>query len=323
MRILKSILFFSILIRVFSVIYQQSRRKGLQKFSESLSLAFIVSGITTGLIVPVGIQTIEIDNQSYNQRLLDNDDDEFNVSELNLKNSSVSAKSILIITDATINRPVQPMHIPKHTPSYLKLVPKTYIEKINPAPINKGNPMDNRGFPGRNLPGNLPANPAGNPANPGGNPAGFDNEFPVSNKKELQKSYDYFYYKKNKKSKKSKNLNFEQNKAGVNDLPDLPASSNHVYNLSTKAAKKAVRRAWRSPDARKEIHSAIKKISKNQLLPRNYKTFKGFKSLKELKFTNTKMLMKQGVNGAPNEIVAIMIRPKLENMGCSFKGKYK
>ena len=64
-------------------------------------------------------------------------------------------------------------------------------------------------------------------------------------------------------------------------------------------------------------------MNKGELLPRNKKTFKGFKTLKEIKFKTTRMLVQKGKNGRPDEIVAIFMRPELDNIAAKFKSKYK
>ena len=66
----------------------------------------------------------------------------------------------------------------------------------------------------------------------------------------------------------------QQNKAGINELPD---SSKFIYNLRTKTARKAAKIAWKNSEARKEIISNLDKIDKGNLLPRNEKNFKGIK----------------------------------------------
>jgi hypothetical protein len=63
-------------------------------------------------------------------------------------------------------------------------------------------------------------------------------------------------------------------------------------------------------------------MNSGELLPRNEKDFKGFKTLKELKFTRTRMLVRQGKNGKPDEIVAIFLRRDLDGMAKKLKNKY-
>ena len=63
-------------------------------------------------------------------------------------------------------------------------------------------------------------------------------------------------------------------------------------------------------------------MNSGELLPRNEKDFKGFKTLKELKFTKTRMLVRPGEKGAPDEIVAIFLRRDLDDMDKKLKNKF-
>ena len=45
--------------------------------------------------------------------------------------------------------------------------------------------------------------------------------------------------------------------------------------------------------------------------------------MKELKFTKTRMLVQPGINGGPDQIVAIFMRRDMDNIASNFKGKYK
>lgn len=111
----------------------------------------------------------------------------------------------------------------------------------------------------------------------------------------------------------------QQKKAGINELPD---SSKFIYNLETKTAKKALKNAWKNPPVREEIISNLYKIDRGELLPRNQKDFKGFTTLKELKFTETRMLVRPGKKGEPDEIIAIFLRRDLNNVAKKLKNKY-
>ena len=53
------------------------------------------------------------------------------------------------------------------------------------------------------------------------------------------------------------------------------------------------------------------------------KNFKGFKTLKEIKLRDTRMLVQPGQNGGPDQIVAIFMKRDLDNIVSVFKGKYK
>lgn len=108
----------------------------------------------------------------------------------------------------------------------------------------------------------------------------------------------------------------EQNKRGVDKLPDS------FYNLDTKSSKKSLKRVWKNTEARKEILAGLTRMNSGDLLARNEKDFKGFKTLKELKFTKTRMLIRPGKNGKPDEIVAIVLRRDLSDIAKKFKNQF-
>ena len=165
------------------------------------------------------------------------------------------------------------------------------------------------------------ANPAG--AGGGGGAAEFDGSVSKEQKSQESETFDYDYRsnhpQKKKKSKDQCPID-EQNKAGIDELPD---SSEFIYNLETKTAKKALKKVWKNPEAKKEVLAGLDRMNKGELLPRNQKNFKGFKKLKEIKLTDTRMLVQPGKNGGPDQIVAIFMRRDLDNIASIFKGKYK
>jgi hypothetical protein len=63
-------------------------------------------------------------------------------------------------------------------------------------------------------------------------------------------------------------------------------------------------------------------MNSGKLFPRNKKNFNGFKTLKELKFTKTQMLVQPGVNSNPDQIVVIFMRKDRNNIVSNFKDKY-
>ena len=194
------------------------------------------------------------------------------------------------------------------------------------------------GRPSRNVPGVNPyrvapktvdqglgagANPAG--AGNGGGAPEFDDQCPGPENQKSQESKvsDYDYPSNAPKKKKQSEDQYpidEQNKAGIDELPD---SSEFIYNLETKTAKKALKKVWKNPEAKKEVLAGLHRMNNGELLPRNQKNFKGFKTLKEIKVTDTRMLVQPGKNGGPDEIVAIFMRRGLNNIVPIFKGKYK
>ena len=64
-------------------------------------------------------------------------------------------------------------------------------------------------------------------------------------------------------------------------------------------------------------------MNKGELFPRNQKNFKDFKTLKELKFSKTRMLVQPRMNGDLGQIVAIFMRRDIDNIVSNFKSKYK
>ena len=157
----------------------------------------------------------------------------------------------------------------------------------------------------------------------GGGGAEFDNYCPAPNKEQSQKP-ETFSYPSNSPKKKMKSQDQcsidEQNKAGIDELPD---SSEFIYNLETKTARKALKKVWKNPEAKKEVLAGLDKMNNGELLPRNQKNFKGFKNLKEVKLNDTRMLVQPGINGGPDQIVAIFMRRDLDNIVSNFQGKYK
>ena len=196
----------------------------------------------------------------------------------------------------TGGRPSRPVYVPKY-----RTVPK-----VVPGPgLGAG------------------ANPAG--AGNGGGAPEFDDQCPVPENKKSQESKSDYDYPSNASKKKKQSSDDqcpidEQNKAGIDELPD---SSEFIYKLETKTARKALKNVWKNPEAKKEVLAGLDRMNKGELLPRNQKNFKGFKTLKEIKLTDTRMLAQPGQNGGPDQIIAIFMRRDLDNIASIFKGKYK
>jgi hypothetical protein len=304
MRIFKYIVFISILSSIFFVIYRQSDKKGFRRWWTSFKTAIIFSAIAASLspVNPEAIEPPGNNNQVYQERLLL--DQEFNSFEDN------DQKVILVKAEGNpITPPTNrgPSNFPTPSwggrPSRPVYVPKPRIApKIVDPGLGAG------------------ANPAG--AGGGGENPEFDDQSPVPKTQE-SKTFDYDS-RSNSPKKKSKSQDQcsidEQNKAGIDELPD---SSEYIYNLETKTARKALKAVWKNTEAKKEVLAGLDKIDSGKLLPRSQKNFKGFKTLKELKFTKTRMLVQPGINGGPDQIVAIFMRRDMDNIALNFKGKYK
>ena len=52
---------------------------------------------------------------------------------------------------------------------------------------------------------------------------------------------------------------------------------------------------------------------------RNQKALQGFKNLKEVKLNKTRIIVNPGKNGAPDQIVGIVMRKHLESFTTKFK----
>jgi hypothetical protein len=99
----------------------------------------------------------------------------------------------------------------------------------------------------------------------------FDDPSPVPKKQPAQESsanHNHPNFTQNSKKKKSKEQCpiDEQNKAGIDELPD---SSEFFYKLETKTARKAIKNVWKNPEVKKEVLAALDRMDKGKLLPRN------------------------------------------------------
>ena len=113
---------------------------------------------------------------------------------------------------------------------------------------------------------------------------------------------------------------YEQDKAGIDELPD---SSEYIYTLETKTAKKALKKVWKNREARNEVLAGLAKMDRGELLPRNEKNFQSFKELKEIKLQDTRMLVKPGQKGAPDEIVVIFMKNDMAKVEKNLKKVFK
>ena len=187
-----------------------------------------------------------------------------------------------------------------------------------------GGRRPSRPITGTNPYRHLNANPgtAGNPGGPGnGGASGYDYESEIPQIPQEIQTYNYDYSSNSKKKQSQDQYSIdEQKKAGIDELPDSPE---FIYKLETKTARKALKKLWKNDEAKTEVLAGLNRINNGELLPRNQKNFKGFKTLKELKFTKTRMLVQPGINDGPDQIVAIFMRRDLDNIASNFKGKYK
>ena len=202
MKILRYIIFLSILSGLFFVIYRQSDEKGFRKWWTSLKIAVIMAAILAGLI-PASTEAIEPsrnNNQVYQERLFS--DQEFNSFEDNdqkviLVKTGDSAPSVptspgrgqpsQFPTPPSGGRPSRPVYVPKY-----RTAPKVVDQGLGAG-----------------------ANPAG--AGGGGGAAEFDDQCPVPKKEQSQESNTPNHGSTSKSKKKKK-----QSKLDKLAKPDLP-----------------------------------------------------------------------------------------------------
>ena len=294
MKLLKYAIFLSTLGSIFLVIYRKSDDIGFRRWWTSIRTAVLIAAILAGLI-PNCVGAIEPtgnNNQVYHERLVSD-------QKVILAKTGDSSPSVPI----SLGRG-QPSHFPT-PPSH----PSRPVRGVNPYRV----------APKIVDPG---LGAGANPAGAGNGGADWD-EHPKKEQPQESKTFDYDYRSnspKNEKKSQDQCSIDEQNKAGIDELLD---SSEFIYNLETKTARKALRKVWKNPEAKKEVLAGLDKMNSGELLPRNQKNFKGFKTLKELKFTKTRMLVQPGINGGPDQIVAIFMRSDMDNIASIFKSKYK
>jgi hypothetical protein len=60
-------------------------------------------------------------------------------------------------------------------------------------------------------------------------------------------------------------------------------------------------------------------MDKSEFFPRNEKALQGFQNLKEIKLTNTRLILYPEKRDQPDEIVGILMRRYLEDLANKFK----
>jgi hypothetical protein len=185
MKILRYIIFLSILSGIFFVIYRQSDEKGFRRWWMSFKMATIIAASAAGLITTntEAMEPAANNNQVYQERLLS--DQEFNSFEDN------DQKVILVGRDSSGTSSNVPSNIGRQgqSPSNFPTPPAggkpsrpVYVPKYRTAP---------KVVPGPGL--GAGANPAG--AGGGGGAAEFDDQYPVPENQKSQESkvseYDY------------------------------------------------------------------------------------------------------------------------------------
>ena len=140
---------------------------------------------------------------------------------------------------------------------------------------------------------------------------------------------DYKYNPNDFKKKKKKDNPEEQTctpeqlrkKAGISELPES-SSGNYVFDVTIKTAREELRNLWKDKNLQDELLNGLDRMDQGNLLPRNVKDFKGYKSLKEIKLKELRMLIQPGKNGQPDKIISIFRKPKLQIIKKCIKGRY-
>ena len=214
MKILKYLIFISILSRIFFIIYRQSDDKGFCRWRKSFVTACIIAASVAGLI-PINIEAMEPagnNNQVYQERLIS--DQEFNSFETN-------DQQVILIRNNSSSSTVRPglangfpQHLPVNRPAgagNLKPVRANKVKGLKtPRGIITGQPVTGA----RRQPTRLDG--SGSPAGAGSG-SSSDQQCPVTKKEQSQESNTPNYDSTLKSKKKKK-----QSKLDKLAKPDLP-----------------------------------------------------------------------------------------------------
>ena len=234
MKILRYLIFMSILSGIFFVIYRQSDEKGFHRWRTSFKAAVIIAASAAGLM-PVNTDAIEPpgnNNQVYQERLLS--DQEFNSFE------DKDQKVILVKTgDSSSSVPTQtgrgqPNNFPTGSTGGRR-APHVNPYRTPPRVVDQGLGAG--------------ANPPG--AGGGGEAAEFDDECPVPKKEQSQesKTFDYDYRSKNKR-KSDDQCSLDEN---------TPNEINEKFD--SKAVKKLIKTALENQRVKQEYEGIKKRIN--------------------------------------------------------------
>ena len=127
---------------------------------------------------------------------------------------------------------------------------------------------------------------------------------------------DYYYQKKQLNQQQCK-LDDEYSELSDNDK--LHLTENYIIQLDGKASRQAFTRVWKNDKARKELISALDRINRGELLPRNAKRLTTFLTLREFKFNKVRMIIKPG---NPLQILAVCMKKDFAGIEKAFRGKY-
>ena len=234
MKILRYLIFFSILSGIFFLIYRQSDEKGFRRWWISFKIAVLIAATAAGLI-PANTEAMEPpgnNNQVYQERLLS--EKEFNSFEDNdgqviLAKTGDSAPSV-----PTSPGRGQPSNYPTGSTGGRR-TPHVNPYRTPPRVVDQGLGAG--------------ANPAG--AGGGGEAAEFDDECPVPKKEQSQesKTFDYDYRSKNKR-KSDDQCSLDEN---------TPNEINEKFD--SKAVKKLIKTALENQRVKQEYEGIKKRIN--------------------------------------------------------------
>ena len=282
MKVLKYIIFLSILSGIFFLIYRQSDDKGFRKWWTSLRMAVLIAAILAGLI-PNRVEAIEprVSNNSPSiETVLSNQE----LDSLDNPNSRI----ILVKTgDSSPSVPIspgrgQPSHFPttpsRPSRSATGVTPYVNPYRVPPKVVNQG--------PGLGA----AANPAG-AGNGGG--ANWDDQSPVPKKEQLQESktfdYDYGLNGPKKKKQSAEQCELDEN---VKD-----AKIEIVYRIKENPALvREAERAGRDQDAQRSLNNLVEQLSLGNRNP-GIGTENVFKDVYELRGKNRARVYYREVDG--------------------------
>jgi hypothetical protein len=270
MKILKYIIFLSILSGIFFVVYHQSDKKGFGRVLMSLKMAAIIAAILAGLI-PASTEAIEPsvnNNQVVHERVIG--DREFNSLEDNDRHVILAKTGDSAPSGPTSTGRGQPSNFPT-PPSAGR--PSRSVSGVNPyrtAPKVVDQGLD------------AAANPAG--AGNGGGAAEFDENSPVPKKEQPQESktfdYDYGLNGPKKKKESAEQCELDEN---VKD-----AKIEIVYKIKENPALvREAERMGKDQAAQKDVNHLIEQLSLGNENPGiGNRRVKGLKNVSEARGRN-------------------------------------
>ena len=228
MKILRYLIFLSILSSIFFVIYRQSDQKGFRRWLISFKAAVLFAASAAGLI-PLNTEAIESpgnNNQVYQERLL-SDQKVILVktgdSSPSVPTSPGRGQPSNFPTPPAGGRPSRPVYVPKY-----RTAPKVVPE------LGAG------------------ANPAG--AGGGDGAAEFDDKCPAPKKQQSQKSktFDYDYHSNDLKNKKKSDDQCSLDENTPNEINE---------KFDSKAVKKLIKTALENQRVKQEYEGIKKRIN--------------------------------------------------------------